>query len=296
MLYVAGFDVSKIDRTLGTLGTLTVSTAGKPDLVLNLADVRGLTRLSASSAKFWHWSYQVLAGLYIRAKDTPSVVYRRDDFSWKSWENALSEALAALATSAGWTSPGTLQFSMSLSTGLVTASYTTTFALTWSTALGRQLCGFDNDKSGAASYAGTVVPLFVIEPGLRRISGAARTTFAAGRASSVRADNGGGFSIKRGTVALRRKWVQQFIPLEKVEHDAALSTHPWTMQDLIEHCPGGYPFIVHDGGFGITADEAFSFTTEGSDFDHKATGTDGVYIAKQHTEFDCYVEGRITDS
>jgi hypothetical protein len=184
---------------------------------------------------------------------------------------------------------------MSLTTGLVSVAYTTTFSLTWSSATGRALCGFSADQSGASSYTGTVVPTYVIKPTLDAVSLPTPNFEPDNIAAHAVADDGSGFGTERYVSPIYRDWVQQFEVKAKTQRLFAASTHPWTLQHLFEHCRGRWPFLVISGfGSDSSSNEAFSLRTEGTSW--KPDRASFMDDAQFHVPFKTVVEGTAATS
>jgi hypothetical protein len=297
MLYLAAFDVQS--KRMPALGTLTLSASGETDILIDLATLTGPTSLPApadTSSLFFHWASIEAGSLYIRATDDTAALgatgeQRRKDISYYGFE----QALTAYVNAQGWA--GTFTIYLDLTTGLVTAAYSGgNFTMTWSTAMGRKLCGFDADKSGAATYTGTVVPLFVIKTTLEGVSNPTMSEQEDGLSTLVSADSGDSYGGGREVAVERRTWWQKFERRERVEPPAA-STHPWTIKEKFGHCRSeSMPFIVVDGDFGYPYAEAFAFSAKGGPCKPVGSGGDKLNFTACHVFYDCVVLGKVSTS
>lgn len=281
MMYYAGFDVSTL-----SLGTLTLATAGKPNVVITLSSVTGQTTLGASTSKMFHGP----ADPVYTAQDG-SGEQRLSDWAASNFADYLTNAMFIGATAQSWTSPAGLSCSINTSTGIITFSYASAvFSLTWSTTAGRQLCGFAGDQSGAQSYVGTVVPTYCIAATLPAASNNTPNYEPAGIANRIYADDGQGFGMAREVSPVCRDWLQQFETKEKTFTANAASTHPWTYEALFKYCRGQWPFVVV-GGFGESFDEAFFFRSEGAVWrpERASEGNDAQF----HIPFRTWVEASV---
>lgn len=265
MIYGAGFDVS----ALSGLGTLTVATAGKPNVVITLGSVRASDYTLVSSALFFQHSTTNEVGWRAESADAAT---KLQNWSRVSWAKALQTAIQTEATVQGWTTPSNFTIVMSATTAFFTYAYTVAnFSMTWTTDAGRALCSIaaSANQSGAQSYVGTVVPTYAILPTQQAASCPGvedgLNYEPANIATHVQTDNGDGHGIARPVSPLYRDWIQQYETKAKTMRLAAAAAHPFTFEALFEQCRGHYPFVVDDGGFDRdNILEAFFFRTEGT--------------------------------
>ncbi len=290
MLYLASFDVVD-ENTLHGFGTITLSTAGETDVVVTLSSITG-TDSDGNTGATQFWVYQ--SSEYYCVDQSRYAQTRFPHIAKASWAKAVDLALKAEAVSEGWAAK-VPTCSFSLSTGFYTISVATVnSAVAWSTAGGRKLFGFSGDSSSAASHVGTVTPLFVINPTLASVSDPTLNYEPDAIGSRVTTDSGSGTGLARRVSPLYRDWRQEYETKEKTMRLQAASTHPWTFQDLHEHCRGIFPFVTYDAGFHSTSDtgEVFTFREEGIAFvpERATPGND----AQLHLAFRCIVEGNMT--
>ena len=289
MLYTAAFDAVEANARYG-FGTLTVATAGETDVVLTLSSITSADDDgTAGATTFWVWED---ASLHC-VDHSPYEQTRYSHFSRKTWAEAIESALQTAATAAGWAAK-IPAVDFSTTTGFYTFSVATvTSAWSWSTANGRALFGFTANSSTASTHTSTVTPLFIINPTLDSVSDPTTSYEPRSIGNRVVGDTGEGFGNARYVSPLYRDWVQQFETKAKSLRLHAASTHPWTFQDLHEHCRGVYPFIVYDGGFedATTDPIVFAFREEGIPFapERATPGNDAQF----HHAFKCIVDGTL---
>jgi hypothetical protein len=279
-MYYAGFDLSQVSG----LGTLTLATAGKSSIVITLGSITDNDSNSVASSLFFH------------APNNPNYIAvdssgddRLLNYSVASFAQALYGDMVEGAIAQSWTSPASLVCTIAEATGLISFTYpVANFSLTWSTAAGRQFCGFASNQSGAQSYTGTIVPPYCISPTLPSASNWTVDYEPTGIANHIIADDGQGYGVSREVSPVCRDWVQQFETKEKTFTANATSTHPYTYEALIKHCRGQYPFAVVDG-FGDTADYVFFLRSESTQW-HPERASDGN-DAQFHIPFKTWVEG-----
>jgi len=283
MMYYAGFKLSAV----AGLGTLTLGTSGKSNLVITLGTMTENDADGSATSLMFH----APAGPAYTAEDG-SGSSRLREYAVAHFSEVLEAAIRVAATSATWTTPNGLTVTIAEATGIITFAYSVqNFTLTWSTAAGRAMCGFAANQSGAQSYVGTVVPTYCISPTLPAASNNTPNYELSSIANRVITDEGQGAGVSRFSSPLIRDWTQQFETKEKTFAANAASTHPWTFEHMFRHCRGQYPFAVVDG-FGGSTDEAFFFRTEGTIWrpDRASDGNDAQF----HIPFQTYVEAVIT--
>ena len=297
MRYYAGFDLSEL-----TLGTITVND-GSNNAVVNLATgVTGTDQDSVTSTLFFHYmfsdggTFQVNPENVLGDGTAANAVLRK-------WANAaycdrLENALQAAAVLAGFGDAMNLFVSCARTTGLYTITYSGNITVTFSSDAGRLFLGFDDGThTGAASYTSDYVPQYVLAPTCDGASspgvGDAMNYEPGGLASQAVSDTGRSSGISRSVSPTYRDWVQQFETKTKTfrlsaDTTTATATHPWTFQDLFEHCRTTFPFVVV-GGFNESYDEVFRLTAAGSSFvpERASPGNDSQF----HLSFNTLVEG-----
>lgn len=295
MFYAAGFDASKLP-----LGTLTMATAGKTSIVLNLSTgVLGNDASSATTSKFFHLHNFTTTAAFVdlygenRSNLLPT-------WSGVCYIRALRTALRAAATTNSWTSPSGIDCTISLTTGFITISYpTANFSLTWSLKAGRDLLGFSADQSGATSFTGTQVPDYLLKPNLDFCSDITRFYESGSIATRAVPDDAisEGFGMSRGRAPLYCEWTQQYLP-ENLVDDTSVSlssTTPFNMARLRKHCRGHFPFMIYNGmpthnvitsGSVVAADTlVFAFLSESTQ--HKTDPASDNNWAQTHVRFKC---------
>jgi hypothetical protein len=293
VLYLAAFDVIK-ENTLHGFGTITLTTAGETDVVVDLANITGTGADNVSGATtFWVYS----SGEKYCVDQSRHAQTRFPRIAKSTWAKAVDTALKLEAVAEGWTTK-VPACTFSLTTGLYTFSVATVnSAIAWSTTGGRELFGFAGNSSSAASHVGTLTPLFVISPTQAAISVVSESALnyePSGIGNRITTDSGSGHGLARRVSPLYRDWQQEYETKEKTMRLQAAAAHPWTFQDLFEHCRGMFPFVVYDGGFHTTEDagEVFTFRTDGIPF--AAEPATLANHAQLHLAFRCIVEGTLT--
>lgn len=279
--YFAGFDVS----ALTSLGTITLSTAGKSDVVITLSSVTDTAGDSSTTSLFCH--PLAFASGTSQGSGGASVL---QEWSAVSYATALQTDLQAEATAQSWTSPSNINVTSSAATGLYTIAYSTAnFDIAWSAAAGRNFLGYSGDVSGATSHAGDQTPTYVIAPTLTDVSDPTTNYEPMGVGSRAIADDGSGFGIARTESPLYRDWVQQFETKAKTLRLSAATAHPWTFQHLFEHCRTVYPFYVTSSFNAGSNYESFVLREDGAFFkpERATPGNDAQF----HIPFRAHVVG-----
>lgn len=278
--YFAGFDVSAL-----TLGTITLSTAGKSDAVVTLSSVTDTAGDSTTTSLFCH--PLAFASQTSQGSAGSSVL---QEWSAVSYAAALQTDLRAAATAQSWVSPSNINVTCSASTGIYTIAYSTaTFSIAWSTAAGRNFLGYSGNQSGGTSYVGDQTPTYIIAPTLTDVSDPTTNYEPGSIASHAMADDGTGFGIARTESPIYRDWIQQFETKAKTLRLSAASAHPWTFQHLFEHCRTVYPFYVTSSFNAGSNYEAFKLREDGCSFkpERATPGNDTQF----HVPFRCHVLG-----
>lgn len=291
MLYIAAFSASE-----HALGDITISRTAHPSITVDMSAVDHFDAEtnSVSANVFWHYApagETTSTSIGVIGQDLENT-QNLGSFSRRSWGRALQADIRAAMVSAGtWTSSD-FTISYSISTGYYTIAYSDTITVTFESAVGRQLLGFSADISTpAASSTGTVVPTYVYAPTLQSVSDNTPNYEPDGIANHIVTDSGRGTGLSRSTSPIYRDWRQEFETKERTMRANASSTYPWTIDHLITHCRGQYPFCVVSG-FGDSFDEVFSLRSECTSFkpQRHSPGNDAQFFH----EFKTVVEGTMT--
>lgn len=244
MLYVVGFDASTL-----ALGTITLETAGKSDVVVDLSAMVGATATLGTSSRFFLLPDGGALSYY--PQNTPGAVAETmTDWSKVPFCRELRSRIRAGMTTNSWTTPSAFDITYNYATNQFTFSYSpATFAMTFSVTAGHQLFGYLGiSLSGATSYASDRIPYYVIAPSLPRVSDATPNFEPSGIGSHVVPDAPvAGYGVSRMYSPLYRDWVQKFETLERSQRLYASSIRPYTFQQLFEECRGHNLFLVYDG-------------------------------------------------
>lgn len=288
-MYLAPFDVGNTDLALGTL---TLSTPGKPDAVVNLT-----TLTDNSSQLFLHYNGTGGAG-WCTAQDE-SGDPRLLEFAQYSFDVILTAAAIAAATAQGWVDPSNI--SISFRRGSTPIGYRIgytghTITAAWSTPEGRALMGYSADVAVAAqTLFPDVVSSFCIVPNLEFSSDDTPNYEPDGIANHVHPDdNSAGSGVSRYVAPVCREWVQQFEKKYKTERLAATSAHPWTFEKMRQYCRGKYPFFVAYYRSNSHGGEAFTFSAKGTIWrpERASRGNDADF----HISHDVYVIGKFKET
>lgn len=285
-LYLAPFDTGNARLNLGTL---TLSTAGKPDVVVDLTDIA-----QNNSQLFLHYNGVGGSGWCTSVDESESATLL--EFAQYGFDVALTDAIQDEATAQGWTSPSNLTASFrrdNTPIGYRLRYSGSTITATWSTAGGRALMGFSANVAVAAeTLLADVVPTHCIVPTLEFSSDDSTRDEAENIANHVRPDdNSSGSGTSRYVAPIVADWMQKFETKEKSERLSAASSHPWTFQKLFEYCRGEYPFFVAYYRSTAHGGEAFSFVSRGTRFRHERAS--GGNDAQFHILFECYALGTL---
>lgn len=289
MLYLPAFDVSKL-----ALGTMTLATSGKPNVVIDLTALAYTAGDgSGNSPVLFHYDAAADFGFVSQDK---AAVPRRRDLALHAFDLVLETAIITGMVAQSWVTPILhTSYSFDITTGHYTISYNiANLSVTWSTTLGRQLCGFAANLSGAQAYTGTITPYFAIAPTLLATSDNTPNYEPTGIASDCVADDGSGYGISREVAPTYRDWVQQYEIKAKSIRAAAVSTHPYSFQALFEDCRTQYPIIVYNG-FGDTIREAFTLRAEGAQWSAEQFRAGRAIDFAFHIPFKTRVEGTVVD-
>ena len=261
-LYLASFDVA--DPTLA-LGTLTLATAGKPNIVVNLATVSQTTTDGTRTTTVWN-HYPVGLGQNV-GEDIAATITAGNMFANISFMQKLTALLQTAAGAAGWVLPANLSVNYSTATNryfilYVTASITATFSTTG----GAKLLGYATTTPPSGfTVLGTRAPNFSIETTLQGVSLPTPNYEAQDISSQSISAAGSWFGMSRSCAPIYRDWIQQFEIKAKTMRLSAVAAHPFTLQELFERSRTRFPFVVVQG-FGESFDEVFLLRAETSSF------------------------------
>lgn len=260
MLYAAGFDVSTLSRLGTSLGNVTLTTAGKSDVVVDVSAITAATPSGVSL--FFHGDLASSQGA-----QTVSNSLRLATYSTFGFATELQTALQAEATTQSWTTPSGLTVAWSSTTGKYTIAYSVAnFTITAANDLTGDLLGFSGAQSGAQTYTSDQTPYLIINPTLGSVSEPTTNYEPGSIASFAVADDGTGYGIARTEGPLYKDWTQEYETKEKTLRLSQASTHPMTFQALFEHCRTVYPFYVVGGGFNESFNEIFFLREDGAHF------------------------------
>lgn len=282
MIYAALYDVSVL-----SIGTLTLTTAGKSDVVITLTALG-----SVSGANGTIFTHGVAPSTFVSQGQRGSTKFQ--EMADLSAAAALQVAIRAEMTTQSWVTPTNCTVTWSKTTGKFTVAYSSAnFTMAWSLAAGRNWMGFSASQSGAQTYTSDQVPTYVIDPTMSKVSDDSTNYEPDGIASLAIADDGAGFGIARYESPVYRDWLQQYESKAKTLRLSAASSHPWTFQDLFEHCRTVFPFMTVDAFNDDSYYEAFRFRDDGSRFkpERAGMGNDTQF----HVSFKCIVEGRVAE-
>lgn len=276
--YLASFDVS--DPGNG-FSYIQVAASGKTSFQIQ---VPALTELS------WEGNNPVrifnhYAGLGLgrtASEDRRVPLQLSQSYGGNSFGGMTVNAMRAGAITAGWGSPSANALTCAYNSGNLryTFGYNSAFAIAFGSAATASLYGFSSlTASGSASLVGDILPDYIIKPALPAVSDPTTNYEPDSITSQAVSGSGIAFGLSRSAAPLYRDWVQQYELRANTLRLAALSTAPFTHQELIESVRGSFPFVVQDG-FGTANDEVFIIRAEGSNFkpDRAAPGWDVFHI------------------
>jgi hypothetical protein len=292
--YLASFDLRE---PRNNLSTIQIATSGKSTISVNLfTDVDSDVNSSETTVKTTVFNHADRGlGFTIgedRAASTPmSLSYANTSFA-EVVQNHLHDA----ASTAGWGgSESGLIISVDLTGHTYTIQYSATMTVTFGSAETAYIFGFDTlVLSSAASYTSTITPWGMIVPVLSAVSSPTTNYEPDGISNQAISASGAVTGLSRSVAPIYRDWVQQYESKEKTLRISALSSHPFTHQELFEVCRTSLPFVVVDG-FGETDEnhnkEVFFFRTEGSMF--KAERATESNDAQFHISYKTVVAGYV---
>lgn len=271
VLYMPFFDVT--DSDIG-LSSITFSTAGESDVVINLSALRANDEDSNSSAIFSH---------YLHSNITSFDSFSVDRFTHYARSNfATALETAARAAMSAWPTSSNFNCDFSNVTGLITFSYSqnfgVSFGISWPNAL---MLGFTTPDgfflpaalSGASSYTGQSSPTFCINSTLTDVSYESGVYEPDGLGNHVINDTGGGNSLARTQAPLYNDWEQEFESNAKTyrasAHYLINPTATFPHQSLYEQCRKGFPFVLYgDDRVGVSngVAEVYSLRDDGMAF------------------------------
>lgn len=286
-LYQAPFDTAEM-----VLGTLTLATSGKPNVVIDLTDIT-----SGGSSLFFHYN-GVGGSSWCTAQDNTGAD-RLTHYAPYSFDVALTTALVAEATAQGWANPSNLSASFRRDNTPIgyRLRYTgSSITATWSASIGRALFGFSANVAVAAeTLLADVVPTHCIVPTLEFSSDDSPNFEPETIANHVMPDdNSLGTGVSRYVAPIMREWVQQYETGEKTERLRAAAAHPWTFQQLFEYCRGERPICVAYYRSTAHGGEVFVLATKGTRWrpERASRGNDAQF----HIPFECHVLGTLKDA
>jgi hypothetical protein len=256
--YIASIDIADARNNLSTI---QLATSGKATISINLfsgvdSDVESPDSLARTTV--FNHAERGLGAVVAedRAASTPMSLTHSNTSLGDVTHNHLRDA----ATTAGWgVAAGDISFVYNETNAQYTLSYNTTFSVTFGTPETAALFGFTTlTLTGSSSYVSTVTPWGVIRPTLPAVS-SPTTNYEPETIAAQAVSNSGAVSgISRSTSPIYRDWTQQYEPKEKTLRLSALSSHPFTHQELFEAVRTGLPFVVIDGGFNSEEDEVYN--------------------------------------
>lgn len=279
--YLASFDVS--DPGNG-FSYIQVAASGKTSFQVQVPSFSNGTWEGGNTCRvFNHYSGLGLGRTASEDRRVPlqlSQSYGGDSFGFLT-----QNIIRAGATTAGWgtTAVNALTCAFTSSSTPVlryTFGYNSAFAIAFGSAATASLYGFSSlTASGSASLVGDILPDFIIKPSLPAVSDPTTNYEPDSITSQAVSGSGIAFGLSRSAAPLYRDWVQQYELRENTLRLAALTTAPFTHQELFESGRGMYPFVVQNG-FGTGNDEVFILRAEGSNFkpDRAAPGWDVFHI------------------
>jgi hypothetical protein len=298
MLYHIAFDISTSFEYLGSsesLGSITLETSGKPDVVVAGSTLASTTVSGAAATTLFQHSKYPLG--HTTGPDRAKTARLATTHPTDSLATVLQTALRDEATTQGWTTPSGITVSVSDTTGAYTIAYSVqTFNIVFSSSLTRSFWGFSADVDSAQTYTSDQTPLYIIVPTSSDVSdfgGMAALDYEPQSPASVAAaDSGDVFGISRSVEHVYRDWFQQYETKAKTIRENAVGAHLMTFQEHFEMARS-YPFVVM-GAFGKSFDEVFHLRTEGTQWSpQRATpGNDNQF----HIPFQCHVIGRANTS
>jgi hypothetical protein len=299
VLYMPFFDASDSDHGLTSI---TLSTAGESNIVINLSAIVANDENSVSSSIFSHYHATDIESF------DPEQTVRFAHFARSSYSVALEAAIRAAMTTGTWPSPSSFNCDFSYVTGLITMSYTQTFGVAWGSQWQNALLlGFTTpsilflpeDLTGASSYTAQAAPTFCINSTLSDVSYESGLYEPEGLGSHVINDTGGGNSIARTQAPQFNDWTQEFESYQKTYRVTAQTllspAATWTHQDLFRQCRRGFPFVLYGDdrtGVNNTGGEVYSLRSDGMSF-HPARATPGSGT-QFHIPYRCHLEGIAT--
>lgn len=296
--YYQGFDVARL--TTGTLTLADTSGGGGANVVITLSSTTGLDgTASAQSSLFFH--YEISAGglLLFQPKCATSEPYAILEWSIEPYPRALRGDIRSgiFGASPSWPSlESNFTVTFDNDTGAFTFAYTSQFSMTFSDPVGSALLGFSGDQSGGTSYTSDIVPTYAVIPTVSGVHDPSPPYEPEAVSSRVMtADGIGGFGLSRTASPLYRDWVQPFETKAKTLRLAATSSHPTTLQSLIEDCRTVYPFVLHDGGLGDDLAAVFFLRPDGAYLDWAGIRDSATSDAAFNVPFRCVEIASVTE-
>lgn len=279
--YLASFDVS--DPANG-FSYIQFAASGKTSFQIQVPTFNELTWEGANLAKVFN-HYGGLGLGRTASEDRRVLLQLSQSYGGASFGAITTTFARAAAITAGWgtTSANALNCVYNSAILRYTFSYTVgaTLALSFGSAATASLYGFSAlSASATTNVVGDILPDFIIKPVLPSVCDPTTNYEPDSITSQAVSGAGISFGLSRSAAPLYRDWVQQFEPRENTLRLAALTTAPFTHQELIESVRGSFPFVVQNG-FGTANDEVFIIRAEGSNFkpDRAAPGWDVFHVS-----------------
>ena len=165
MLVLAAFDITEL-----SLGSITLTTAGKSDITVALSAMTAQTGDGERITGLWT-HYDIGLG-QTQGQDLDETVTCGDLFPVSAFDDALTALLQTAATSASWTTPSSLGVVYIKVANRYAFTYgAATFTLEFTAAAGATLLGFSSlTYTAAASHGGEQAPNYTIECSLEQVS------------------------------------------------------------------------------------------------------------------------------
>lgn len=293
-MYLMPFDVREPQgQAQQSLGTLTLSTVGETDVVIDLTAV-------ASSGRYVYLHYNGVGGSgWCIAADESGEPRLTKDFAEYGFDVALTAALQAAATTATWPNPSNLTASFRRDNTPIgyRLRYTGgTITATWSTDAGRALFGFSANVAVAAeTLLADCVPTHCIVPTLLFASGDLLEYELDGTASHViPEDNGAGTGTSSYNASVAMDFMQQFETRAKTKRLSAVTAHPESFERMVQYCRGERVFAVAYHRSTSHGGRVFALRTEGTRWRPERAGT--TNDAHFHVNFQTVVIGDFKES
>lgn len=240
--------------------SITVTKSGDPTYSATLSTASIVTTDAAGTCTvFCH----AIVGLgHCVGEDRAASTAMQASYSSFNIANITSYIIQAAAVTAGL-APA-LDFQFDPDTLAYTINGASSRTITFDNARTAALFGFSNvTLSGAASHTSDITPWGIIRPVLSDVS--EPTTNYEPESIAIQAVSAGNsvVGLQRSAVPLYRDWTQQYESKAKSLRLHAVSSHPFTHQELFETHRTVLPFVVQSG-FAEQLDEVFYLRSDGS--------------------------------